>query len=509
MYGLGSPPGPRAYHGIPGEKGGILSHDGAFRMRTLRPPASLLVFLAAACGSPSAPIRPPAPVAPDIAIVGARLWDGTGRAPVANAVTVVHGDRIVCAGASGECLVPRDARIVDAQGQYLIPGLIDSHVHLLFIVNGSASEQLGTDLRDLLAQGVTTVRDMGTNPAELLARVRAMRAAPRVYAMQLVAGQRFFFNGSNGFRAVRTSRGVVFHQPPAMTMQYMGWTPIMFTRDNDPDSVVRVAQSVGAMGLKLYAQLDSVSVERLTVAAHRAGMPVWGHAWVQPTSVREQATAGMDGLVHAAGLAGELYTAEDRDTLVNDGDLQAATALVANAESAHDPRVLAALDTMARLGTMFEPTLDATRHSVEMFASRTRRIPSLQQQYVQAAAAFGVEVTRQAIKRGVRISAGSDHVAYGPPRERATLFGELQLYVDSLALTPTAALLAATRDAARAIGGKPGEMIGTIEAGNYADLVLLSKDPLQDIRNLEAVELVMRGGTIWRPGQLRSGIAMQ
>ena len=74
---------------------------------------------------------------------------------------------------------------------------------------------------------------------------------------------------------------------------------------------------------------------------------------------------------------------------------------------------------------------------------------------------------------------------------------------------PTAALLAATRDAARAIGGKPGEMIGTIEAGNYADLVLLSKDPLQDIRNLEAVELVMRGGTIWRPGQLRSGIAMR
>ena len=134
--------------------------------------------LAAACGSPSAPIRPPVQSAPDIAIVGARLWDGTGRAPVANAVTVVHGDRIVCAGASGECLVPRDARIVDAQGQYLIPGLIDSHVHLLFIVNGSASEQLGTDLRDLLAQGVTTVRDMGTNPAELLARVSGDAGGP-------------------------------------------------------------------------------------------------------------------------------------------------------------------------------------------------------------------------------------------------------------------------------------------------------------------------------------------
>ncbi|MGH7498319.1 MAG: amidohydrolase family protein, partial [Gemmatimonadales bacterium] len=133
----------------------------------------------------------------------------------------------------------------------------------------------------------------------------------------------------------------------------------------------------------------------------------------------------------------------------------------------------------------------------------------LQEGYVRAAAAFGMELTREAIKRGVRISAGSDHVAYGPARERATLFGELRLYVDSLALTPTAALLAATRDAARAIGGKPGEQIGTIEAGNYADLVLLSKDPLEDISNLDSVELIMRGGVIWRPGQLRSGIAIR
>ena len=80
------------------------------------------------------------------------------------------------------------------------------------------------------------------------------------------------------------------------------------------------------MGLKLYAQLDSMSVRRLTEAAHRAGMPVWGHAWPQPASVGEQTRAGMDGVVHAAGLAGELFTPEDRDTLVNDGELQSATA---------------------------------------------------------------------------------------------------------------------------------------------------------------------------------------
>jgi imidazolonepropionase-like amidohydrolase len=477
-------------------------------MRTFTVPAfALLVgFAAASCGAPKPRLVPPPPVSPSTAIVGATLWDGTGGPPVANAVTVVRGDRILCAGAAGECAIPQGANVIEARGQYLIPGLIDSHVHLLFLQNGSAGEELGLDLRDLLAQGVTTVRDMGNSPAALLSRVAGLPAAPRVYAMQLVAGRRFFFTG---IRPTRTDRGVIYRQAPAMTMQWLGWTPLQFNREDDPDAIVAEARNAGAMGLKLYAHVDSGSVRRLVIAAHRAGMPVWGHTWVQPASVGEETTAGMDGVVHAAGLAGELFSPEARDSLVNDGDLQEATAQAASAESARDPRVLATLDTMAAHGTMFEPTLDATRHSLASFDARVRHVPSLQEGYLRAAASFGMEVTREAVRRGVRISAGSDHVAYGPVGDRASLFGELRLLVDSIGLSPTAALLAATRDAARAIGGEPGRRVGTIEAGHYADLVLLSRNPLQDVDNLEAVEWVMRGGKIWRPGQLRSGIAMR
>jgi imidazolonepropionase-like amidohydrolase len=460
-----------------------------------------------ACGG-SAPKLHEAPAPdPSLAIIHANLWDGTGRGVVPNAVTLIRGDRILCAGSTGECPIPRRARIIDANGQWLIPGLIDSHVHLLFLTGGSATEELPLDLRDLLAQGITTVRDMGTNPAELLARVHATTATPRVYAMQLVAGQRFFFNG--GMQGIRTSRGIVFRQAPAMTMQALGWTPILFRRDDDADSVVAAAKQAGAMGLKLYAQLDLQSVKKLVAAAHRAGMPVWGHAWVQPASALEQAAAGQDGVVHAAGFAGELFSPEERDTLVRDGDLQLATAEVATVGSAHDPRIGAALDSMAKMGTFFEPTLDATRHSVAYFDAKRRHIPSEQEEYVRAGSGFGMEITREAVRRGVRISAGSDHVAYGPTSERASLFGELRLLVDSIALTPTAALLAATRDAARAIGGEAAGRLGTIETGRYADLVLLSKNPLVDIDNLDSVEWIMKGGQIWRPGQLRSGIAMK
>ena len=467
---------------------------------------TLLGISAAGCSGPAQRPPQPAPLSPATAIVGATLWDGTGRGPVANAVTLVRGDRILCAGGAGECPVPADARIIEARGQYLIPGLIDSHVHLLFLSGGSAGEDLALDLRDLLAQGITTVRDMGNNPAELLSRARAMPAAPRVYAMQLVAGRRFFFNG---FHGTATARGTIYRQPPALTMQRLGWTPMLFNPGDDADSVVAEAQRVGAMGLKLYAQLDRGSVLKLTEAAHRAGLPVWGHAWVQPASVLEQAQAGMDGVVHAAGLAGELFSVADRDTLVNDGDLQIYTARVATVGTAHDPRVLAALDTMARRGVLLEPTLDAVKHSVAYFNSKGRHIPSLQEDYAFAASRFGMEIAREAVRRGVVISAGSDHVAFGPVSERATLIGELQLLVDSIALTPTAALLAATRDAARAIGGAPERQVGTIQTGRFADLVLLSRNPLADIANLESIEWVMVGGKIWRPGQLRSGIAMK
>jgi imidazolonepropionase-like amidohydrolase len=476
------------------------------RSSTVAPIIATLGLLAAACGGSTPPRPEPAPVARSIAIVGATLWDGTGRAPVPNAVTLVRNDRILCAGAAGECTIPAGSRVIDARGQYLIPGLIDSHVHLLFLIRGSAGEQLGLDLRDLLAQGITTVRDMGTDPAGLLARVQSLHAAPRVHAMQLVAGRRFFFSG---FHGTATARGTIYRQPPAIAMQQLGWRPIQFDPEGDADALVAQAREAGAMGLKLYAQMDSGSVRRLTDAAHRAEMPVWGHAWVQPASVMEQVTGGQNGVVHAAGLAGELFTVEDRDTLVRDGDLQAATAAVATVGAAHDPRVLAALDSMARKGTMLEPTLDAVRHSVAAYDAKLRHIPSVQEEYVRSASRFGMEVTREAVKRGVRISAGSDHVSYGPASNRATLFGELRLLVDSIGLSPTAALLAATRDAARAIGGEPGRQVGTIQNGRYADLVLLAKDPLQDIGNLEYVEMVMVGGKVWRPGQLRSGIAMR
>jgi Amidohydrolase family len=239
-------------------------------------------------------------------------------------------------------------------------------------------------------------------------------------------------------------------------------------------------------------------------AAHAVGMPVWGHAWVQPASVLQQSQAGQDGVVHAAGLVGELLDNRARDSLTTSSELLELTADSATTQSAHRPQVQAALDTLVARGTFLEPTLRATVLSAERARrSRSRRtLDALPNRYALAAAPFGMEVTRLAAARGVPITAGTDHVAYGPPAERAQLNDELQLLVDSIGLTPAKALLAATRDAAIAIG-PPARELGTVSAGKLADLLHLSADPLVDIGNVTKVEWVMKDGALYRPEELR------
>jgi imidazolonepropionase-like amidohydrolase len=431
------------------------------------------------------------------AIVGATLWDGTGSPAIPGSVVIVRGGRITCAGPRARCAIPDGADRVDGTGRYLLPGLIDTHVHLLLRQDGITDTSIKADLHDLLARGITTVRDMGNNPPRLLEAVASARPAPRVFAMQLVAGIRFFSP-----EAEQTEDGHLrSHAPASSGMRQLGWWPIMFAPRGDADQIVVEARKAGTIGLKLYQDLDPDQIARLVKAAHLAGMPVWGHAWVQPSSVLEQAQAGQDGVVHAAGLTGELFSHEVREGLRSSSALLKATADSASAESAGRTVVLATLDSLAARGTYLEPTLRAEELGA-LRARASRRPPSLPQRYALAATAFGMEVTRQAVRRGVRLTAGTDHVAYGPASERAQLNDELELFVDSLGLAPATALLAATRDAATALGTVGGDL-GTVVPGKLADLVLFSADPLSDIRNLEQVEWVMKEGKSYRPSDLR------
>ncbi len=142
----------------------------------VRPPASSRVratvaALTAALACAALPARIAAEEPALLALVHARLVDGTGAAPLADAVVVLRGDRIAAAGPADAVAVPAGARVVDLQGATLLPGLVNAHVHA-----GYDAEQL----RRWAQAGVTTVRDLSArDPVDFRARTDALNADPR------------------------------------------------------------------------------------------------------------------------------------------------------------------------------------------------------------------------------------------------------------------------------------------------------------------------------------------
>jgi hypothetical protein len=128
---------------------------------------------------------------------------------------------------------------------------------------------------------------------------------------------------------------------------------------------------------------------------------------------------------------GELLAPQTRDSLLASTAILAEGARSASPEAGLDHRIGETLDSMARRGTFLEPTLEVSLRSVSHFDAEHADRPSLPEQYARAVVGFSMVVTREAVKRGVRITAGTDHVAYGPVRDRASLVSELRLLVDS------------------------------------------------------------------------------
>ena len=142
---------------------------------------------------------PPGPIlsAQDtIAIVGATLIDGTGGEPVPNAAIVIQGTRITAAGPRSQVMIPAGARVVDATGKYVTPGLIDVNVHLILMIEPEFYVKYEDRLEEIIIEsaqialkyGVTTVRD-SWGPLEPLLRARdRINAGEKVGSRMLVAG---------------------------------------------------------------------------------------------------------------------------------------------------------------------------------------------------------------------------------------------------------------------------------------------------------------------------------
>ena len=436
----------------------------------------LRILLAASLAALASVTRAPAqPAAETVALTHATVIDGTGAAPMADSTVLVRGGRIAAVYPAGSRPVPNGARVEDVAGKWVIPGLIDAHVHLTS-GNGDVArnrERLGR----LLLNGVTGLRDMAGDARVLayLAREARLEAPgwPDIYYSALMAGPTFFYEDS---RVPGASRGVM-----------PGSAPWMRAVDETTDIRMAVAEAkgTGATGLKLYANLPAALLKEIAAEARRQGLLVWTHATVFPAKPSDAVAAGATTISHTAYLVWEAAPQIPVDYRSR-----------AFGDFTHirpdDPKIMALLELMKEHGTILDATLSVGQRLAEQSPDAMGRglLP------------WTYAVTRAAHHAGVLVDAGTDSQGLASASQAdagPAVVGEMVLLVEQCGFTPAEAIQAATQVSAMAAGQAADR--GTVAPGMAADLVVLSADPTVDVRNVRTIVEVMKDGRIFRPAQ--------
>ena len=397
----------------------------------------------------------------------ATIFDGTGTAPAPGRSVVVEGDRIVEVAATEAVAVPEGAEVVDLAGRFVIPGLVDSHQHLATPPDRAQAEAW---LRRMVYGGVTSIRDMADDLRQVADLARACLVGeipgPDIHYAALMAGPSFFDDP----RTWQVSQG-----------ETPGLVPWMQAITDETDLVIATALSRGthASAIKIYADLSADLVAAIVAEAHRQGVPAWAHLSVFPAMPLDVVRSGVDVVSHVSLLAWQTQ-ADAAPTYRSKAPIDPTTV------DPDDPRITAVLDAMLEHGTILDVTASMWE-SDEVLADATEDDVVR----AQGTAELSARLTARAFAAGVPISTGSD---YELPVDAAfpALHQELYFLHERCGIPAAEVLRSATQVGARSAG--VGADRGTIEAGKLADLVVLDRDPLADLRNLESIWCTVKRG---------------
>ncbi len=408
-------------------------------------------------------------VASALLITGVTVIDGTGDAPRPGMTLVLRDGLIAALHPDGAMPIPAGADVRDARGQWIIPGLIDSHVHVATDPSGpDRRDRVEKRLRNALLGGVVAVRDMGGDARALADLSRAAATgqivAPLIRYSAIMAGPEFFTDP----RVRASSAGVALGTAP--------WARAIRPED-DFRQIVAEAKGAGATGIKLYADLDSARMAQLSTEAKRQGLLVWAHAAMNAAAPSAVAGAGVQVMSHSVLLTREATP----PTLPGSGRTPFDYSVTAD-----NAAIGRAIGAMKVHGVVFEPTLFVFR------APAGAADTSVARRREQRAAEF----TRAARVAGVPILAGTDGIGGDGDSDVPNIHEEMALLVERAGLSAMDALVAATGTGAKALGMTSTH--GTIAVGKAADLVLLRADPIADIRNTRAIEAVFQRGRLIR-----------
>jgi imidazolonepropionase-like amidohydrolase len=405
-----------------------------------------------------------------IAILHARLFDPATKKVTDNATILIEGSKVKAVGA--KVAAPPDAEVIDAHGKTVLPGLWDMHVHV-----GDDDGLMN------LAEGITSVRDMGNDLDSSLKRRARWEEGADAGPHLILAG---FVDGHGPFEAPTK----VFAETP-----------------DEAKAVVDRYATNGYVQLKIYSSVKPELVPILVSEAHAKGMRVSGH--VPAHMIAEDAVnAGFDELQHINFVMLDLLATRDDDT-------RTPLRFMRIAEKGADldldaPATKALLDLFVKKHTVIDPTLNVfesmftTRpdHPDQIVSPILSRLPP---QIQRGAVGGGLPVPdgmdakyqesfkrcEQLVKRlwdrKITIVAGTDSWP------GFALHRELELYAE--AGIPNADVLAiATLGAARVM--KRDTTTGSIAPGKDADLVIIDGDPLANMRDVRNVVTVVKSGTV-------------
>ena len=407
----------------------------------------------------------------------ATVIDGTGAAPRAHQDIFVRDERIVAVAPAGTITGTEGARRIDLSGRFVMPGLIDSHVHL---ATPPDNEKARAILRRNLYGGVTAVRDMADDirPVAELGRAALAGeiAAPDIYYTALMAGPPFFQDP----RVLAVTLGVT-----------PGKAPWMQAIDDKTDlrTAVTLARGTSATAIKIYADLPPRLVKAITAEAHRQKFLVWAHSAVFPTRPADVIASGADTISHVCYLAYQvepvmLAAYEDR-TPVNEALL---------APTDNDPVIDGLYRDMLKRGTILDATGSLfVRHDKARQAHPEKR-------RLRCTGPATTRLTRQAWKAGVPISTGTDFLS-GYKADWPEVHEELFFLAREVGMPPLEVIRSATLVGAQAAGQATD--MGSIAAGKLANFVVLTADPAADIGNIRAVETVVKRGRAYPRGDYR------
>lgn len=418
-----------------------------------------------------------APLAAEVKVFkGFRLIDGTDRAPVNSAAMIVDNGRITWVGEASKLKAPAGAETVDLSGKVVMPGIINLHGHLGNVIDLKQDakfytrENVEKDLKTYASYGVTTVLSLGTDQ-DLIFKVRDEQRSTgrppmtRVYT----AGQGFTFKGGYGGMP-----GVTF----ALTDPAEADKDVAALARKKVDIVkMWVDDHLGHMK-KMPFEMSKAIID----AGHRNGLPVAAHIFYLEDAKR-LAAAGLNGFAHS--VRDKPVDQELINIMKQHGAwLQAAT-LTREASTfvyAKPPSFIS--------DPFFTRSVSANTIATLKSASYQKSI-SDDPDFSKYAGIL--EMAKKNLKKlsdaGVRYGFGTDA---GPPGRFPGFFEqwEMELMVDA-GLTPKQVIQAATKSGAEYLKAKD---LGTLEAGKWADMVVLNADPLRNIRNTRSINAVYIAG---------------